>query len=660
MDVIDVANQHRINTNKKTTPHVAQSTDQKNVMQTSSSALTNDSVYKELQRRFELHFIPRKKLREVTIPLRQVRSQHIGKLITVKGMVTRVSEVKPMVVVATYTCKSCSMDICQKVNSKQFMPLETCPSIECQRNRKTPGRLQLQTRGSKFVKFQEIRIQELADQVPIGHIPRTILVHFHGELTRQLSPGDIAIVDGIFLPVPNQGYRARVAGLVASTYILGLGVSQQKQKYDNFMPDEKAHEAIEELRQEKNSYGHLANSIAPEIYGHEDIKKALLLMMVGGVTRQMSDGMKIRGDINICLMGDPGVAKSQLLKHISTIAPRGVYTSGKGSSGVGLTAAVIRDNMSKELTLEGGSLVLADMGICCIDEFDKMDETDRTAIHEVMEQQTISIAKAGITTSLNARTSILAAANPLYGRYNIYKSPIENINLPAALLSRFDLLFILLDTPEVGRDRELAEHVCYVHRFNSHPPARFTGTTSKKAIPPEVIRSYIGFAKQFQPYVPHTLQSYIVDSYIQMRQSEYAGNHKDESENFGYTTARTLLAILRLSQAMARIRFDTEIKQQDVEEAIRLMRECRTSLRRQREERKMNRNQASDPVTEIFNIIRNIKLSNPTVVSVKYSEVVNQVLKKFSQNELENVLKEYERLGVWHIDAAKTTITFVD
>ncbi|KAF3838689.1 hypothetical protein F7725_010457 [Dissostichus mawsoni] len=407
--------------------------------------------------------------------VRDVRADSIGHLVNVRGIVTRASEVKPMMAVATYTCDQCGAETYQPIQSPTFMPLVMCPSQECVTN-KSGGRLYLQTRGSKFVKFQELRIQEHSDQVPVGNIPRSMSIYARGENTRLAQPGDHVAINGVFLPLLRTGFKQATQGLLSETYMEAHSITLMNKSEDDELGNDDLSE--EELRSitEEGFYEKLAGSIAPEIYGHEDVKKALLLLLVGGV-QQAPKGMKIRGNINVCLMGDPGVAKSQLLSYIDRLAPRSQYTTGRGSSGVGLTAAVMRDPMTGEMTLEGGALVLADQGVCCIDEFDKMADADRTAIHEVMEQQTISIAKAGIMTSLNARCSILAAANPAYGRYNPRKSIEANIQLPAALLSRFDLLWLIQDKPDADSDLRLAQHITYVHMHSRQPPTHFTPST---------------------------------------------------------------------------------------------------------------------------------------------------------------------------------------
>lgn len=338
--------------------------------------------------------------------------------------------------------------------------------------------------------------------------------------------------------------------------------------------------------------------------------------------------MKIRGDINILLMGDPGVAKSQLLKHIAHVAPRGIYTTGKGSSGVGLTAAVLRDVTTGEVTLEGGALVLADQGICCIDEFDKMEDSDRTAIHEVMEQQTVSIAKAGITTTLNARTAVLAAANPVYGRWNRAIPAEKNLGIETALLSRFDLTFSLLDTPDEDMDEALARHITHVHRYNKHPALEF------EPFAPEFMRAYVCRARQFEPFVPEHLTEHIVSQYVELRKE------KGEEGRRTFVTARSLLAVLRLSQALARINFRSEVKREDVEEAQRLMWVAKQTGE---DESKPT----EDPVSAIWGLIRAAHKALPQGKSaVSRLDINNKATARgYSEEQVEETIQSYTATG---------------
>lgn len=595
-----------------------------------------NTIPTELIKRFEVYFKAPSSSKAVSI--REVKAQNIGKLVTVRGIVTRSTEVKPMMTVATYTCDRCGAETYQPVNSMTFMPTIDCPSEDCRVN-KAGGRLYLQTRGSKFVKFQELKIQEHSDQVPVGHIPRSLTVLCRGEVTRLAQPGDHVVITGIFLPLQRSGFKAMVSGLLSEIYldahrILCINKSEDGEINNELTPDELAELAKDDF------YTRIASSLAPEIYGHLDVKKALLLLLVGGVDRS-PDGMKIRGNINICLMGDPGVAKSQLLGYIDRLAPRSQYTTGRGSSGVGLTAAVMKDPLTGEMMLEGGALVLADQGVCCIDEFDKMAETDRVAIHEVMEQQTISIAKAGIMTCLNARVSILAAANPAYGRYNPRRTIEQNIQLPAALLSRFDLLWLIQDKPDRDNDLRLAKHITFVHSHGKQPPSRI------KALDMSLVRRYISLCKRKNPVITPELAEIIVNSYVELRKE--ARNNKDMT----FTSARNLLGILRLSTALARLRLADEVDKDDVQEALRLLEMSKDSLN-QTEQKTGHVQNTSD---KIFALIRELAGASKTV---KVSDVMERCTTKgYKPDEIDTCIEEYEELNVWQVNQTRTKITFI-
>jgi len=406
-------------------------------------------------------------------------------------------------------------------------------------------------------------------------------------------------------------------------------------------------ETEEFLMSGENIYSKLASSIAPEIYGHEDLKKALLLLLVGGVDRSPA-GMKIRGNVNICMFGDPGVAKSQLLGFVNRMSSRSQYTTGRGASSVGLTAAVIKDPVTGEMVLEAGCLILADKGICCIDEFDKMADHDKVAIHEVMEQQTISIAKAGILTTLNARVSILAAANPIFGRYDLKKTVQQNIELPAALLSRFDLIWLITDAPNSDFDRRLAHHITEVHMHEQEIQTE----QQRSALDLSLMRKYIALCKKKDPIIPEFLTDHLVDAYIEMRRE--ARNNKQLGT---FTSPRTLLAVLRLSTALARLRLANQVEQDDIDEAIRLIEMSKHSLSsNENGETGMSRTTRNNE--KIYRMIKESSAVDEQEVDI--ATVKEKCLNRgFTEDEFDETLEEYEELGIWRVDANKTKLQFV-
>ena len=611
-------------------------------------------IPKELTRRYELIIIPGPGSKNKTVPLRQLRAEQIGSLQTIKGIVVKMTDVKPFLKVASYSCDICGYEIYQVNHQRTYMPLISCESEQC-RNNHSQGDIMQINRASKFLSFQEITIQEPTNEVPTGHVPRSIKISCFGSTTRKCAPGDMIIVTGVYLPRMLDDARLKNK-MIHDTYIEAFKIEKEKKNYQETKINP---ETINILKKDKSNtlYLNLAKSIAPEIFGMEDIKKALLLLLVGGVDKTLPDGMKIRGNLNILLMGDPGIAKSQLLKYISHISPRGVYTTGKGSSGVGLTAAVVKDPVTNDLVLEGGALVLADMGVCCIDEFDKMSDYDRANIHEVMEQQTVSIAKAGITTRLNARTSVLAAANPAYGRYNMNLTPHENINLPAALLSRFDLLFLLLDEVNPERDLELARHVAYVHQ---HKKVNNDNNKDSKIYNEEFIREYIAQAKKCRPTIPQDLHNFIVQKYVEKRKLEIEQKNK---QGYQYITPRSLLAVIRLSQALAKLRMNDKVKQEDVDEALRLVEVSQSSINKKDNKEGLATfdgvGKKTDAKSQIYNIVSEL-CKNDKNKTVKIDVIRKKIrLRNFTDKQLENMLQEYVNLSILYVDENHTEVTLL-
>ncbi|CAD6193932.1 unnamed protein product [Caenorhabditis auriculariae] len=527
---------------------------------------------------------------------RSLKSTYLGSMVCCEGIVTKCSSIKQKLMTSVHYCPATKKFLEKKFADFTMLDAAvTNNAYPTEDENKNP--LETEFGQCVYKDHQTFSIQEMPECAPAGQLPRSVDCVADLDLADRVKPGDRVRVIGIFRVLPNK-QNGVSSGSFRSIVICNNIHLLSKEIIPNFEPQDV--KDVRKISRSKNPFELLSRSLAPSIFGHEEVKKALLCLLLGGMEKILDNGSRLRGDINVLLIGDPSVAKSQLLRYVLRMAPRAITTTGRGSSGVGLTAAVTTDPESGERRLEAGAMVLADRGVVCIDEFDKMSDIDRTAIHEVMEQGRVTISKAGIHARLNARCSVLAAANPVYGRYDPFKSPMDNIGMQDSLLSRFDLIFVLLDEHDAERDGEVASHVLSLQTFRTPGEADGTvlpmgsgvetvstfnleakktrriyeentswaGDETREILTIDFMRKYIHLAKNITPKLTDEASEFISEVYAEIRSFDVS---KTDQERTMPVTARQLETLIRISTAIAKVRFSKTVSREDAEKAYNLL-----------------------------------------------------------------------------------------
>jgi replicative DNA helicase Mcm len=587
------------------------------------------------------------------IAIRQIRSDHINTFISIEGILRKTTEVRPRIVEAYFRCPGGHITVREQGYGK-FREPDGCATDGC-----TFKKLELVPKRSRFVDSQKLRIQESPEGLRGGEQPQTLDVDATDDLTGRVAPGDRVVINGILRSVQRVSHGEK--STIFEIYLECNSIEIAEKEFEEVQIEEKDEEEILALSNDPNIYRKITHSIAPTIYGNEDVKEAIALQLFGGITKEMPDGSHLRGDIHVLLIGDPGIAKSQLLRYVVKLSPRAIYTSGQSSTSAGLTATAVKDEFGDgRWTLEAGALVLADMGVAAVDEMDKMQKEDRSALHEAMEQQTISVAKAGITATLKSRCALLGAANPKYGRFDEFTPIGEQINMPASLLSRFDLIFVMGDKPDPKKDEAIADHILKAHSIGEtiaqHTRNPIPGVSDEYIreqlkpvtpdIDPSLFRKYVAYAKRTCfPRLSDAAREVLVDYYLRLR------GLASESNKPVPVTARQLEALVRLAEASAKIRLSPDIDMTDAKRVVNIVDTC---LRQIAYDAKSGTFDIDKVVTGISkgkrDLIRTIKEVIRQIADengrAPIDEVVEQITRKgFPRDEIQKQIEMFLRQG---------------